>query len=47
MTFCRSVIMIPDENLDPSLHQGANEVLKSMEDFQPQDWGLPPFDQND
>lgn len=35
--------MVPDPNLDPALCGQADQVLRSLEDFRPEQWGLPPF----
>lgn len=37
------VIMVPDPNLHPDQHQGADEVLSSLLEFDPTKYGLPPF----
>lgn len=38
------VVMVPDPNLDPAQHEGAHQVLASLNDFDPASWGLPPYD---
>ncbi|KAI3772069.1 hypothetical protein L6452_03243 [Arctium lappa] len=38
-----SVVMVPDPRLDSSFHETADKVLSSLLDFNPADWGLPPF----
>ncbi|XP_078443782.1 (DL)-glycerol-3-phosphatase 2-like [Wolffia australiana] len=38
------VVMVPDPRLDPSYHEGADQVLSSLEGFDPALWGLPPFE---
>ncbi|KAH7544658.1 hypothetical protein FEM48_Zijuj01G0009200 [Ziziphus jujuba var. spinosa] len=39
-----SVVMVPDPRLDSSYHDKADQVLSSLLDFNPEDWGLPPFE---
>jgi HAD superfamily hydrolase (TIGR01509 family) len=38
-----SVVVIPDVVFDRQLFQGANQVLDSMMEFNPQDWDLPEY----
>lgn len=35
--------MVPDPRLDSSYLDTADKILKSLLEFQPADWGLPPF----
>lgn len=39
-----SVVMVPDPRLDSSFYDIADQVLKSLLDLNPNDWGLPPFE---
>ncbi|KAK3015267.1 hypothetical protein RJ639_005687 [Escallonia herrerae] len=39
-----SVVMVPDPRLDKSFHDTADQVLSSLLDFEPSDWGLPAFE---
>lgn len=36
--------MVPDPNLSSAAAAAADEVLESLEDFRPEQWGLPAFD---
>ena len=38
-----SVIAVPDSNMDKQLYPQASEILNSMEEFRPENWGLPAF----
>ncbi|TQD91574.1 hypothetical protein C1H46_022833 [Malus baccata] len=38
------VVMVPDPRLDSCFYDIADQVLKSLLDLNPSDWGLPPFD---
>lgn len=37
------VVMVPDPRMDPEECKKATLVLKSLEDFKPEEFGLPPF----
>jgi pseudouridine-5'-monophosphatase len=37
------VVMVPDPQLDPALCTSATQVVKSLECFQPEKWGLPGY----
>lgn len=38
------VVMVPDPRVDTSLTEDATVVLKSLEEFEPQLFDLPPFE---
>ncbi|XP_030030172.1 pseudouridine-5'-phosphatase isoform X1 [Manduca sexta] len=39
------VVMVPDPRVDKSLTMQATQVIKSLEDFKPELFGLPPFEE--
>ena len=38
---------VPDANLDTALSRDADQVLGSLLEFRPEEWGLPPFGDSD
>ncbi|XP_037957276.1 probable pseudouridine-5'-phosphatase isoform X1 [Teleopsis dalmanni] len=40
---CMQSVMVPDEHIPPEMRKLATKVLKSLEDFKPEEFGLPPF----
>lgn len=40
---CRACVAVPDANLDRSLCSQADQVLNSLLEFRPEEWGLPAF----
>ena len=40
---CKCVVMVPDSNMEAKDTQLADEVLTSLQDFDPSHWGLPAF----
>jgi pseudouridine 5'-phosphatase len=38
-----SVIAVPDPNMSPAAYPGADQVLRSLEEFDPGSWGLPSY----
>lgn len=39
--------MVPDPRLDDSYRKDADQVLSSLLDFNPREWGLPPFEDSE
>lgn len=39
------VVLIPDSRLDRSLASNATLIIDSMEEFRPELFGLPPFEE--
>ncbi|KAI8476765.1 MAG: HAD-like domain-containing protein [Monoraphidium minutum] len=37
------VVLVPDPNLDSSEVRGAAAIIGSLEGFNPEEWGLPPY----
>jgi pseudouridine-5'-monophosphatase len=38
------VVAVPNPAMDPATMSGANQILSSLELFDPATWGLPPFE---
>lgn len=36
--------MVPDPRLDISYQDVADQIITSLLDFKPEEWGLPPFE---
>ena len=36
-----SVVVVPDPNMDHSQYQNASQIISSLENFDPEYWGLP------
>ncbi|MBF0277903.1 MAG: HAD-IA family hydrolase [SAR324 cluster bacterium] len=41
-----SVVVVPDSNVDKAVFKDAGQILNSLEDFNLQQWQLPPFLEN-
>ncbi len=39
-----STVAVPDKLVDPACYGDAEQVLSSLVDFMPEEWGLPPFE---
>lgn len=39
------VVMVPDRRLDKELYHDPTKVMFSLEDFKPEEFGFPPFDE--
>ncbi|KAJ0266869.1 (DL)-glycerol-3-phosphatase 2 [Hirschfeldia incana] len=39
-----NVVMVPDPRLDISHQDVADQIMTSLLDFKPEEWGLPPFE---
>jgi len=44
MSIYRNVVMVPDPRLDISHQDVADQIITSLVDFKPEEWGLPPFE---
>jgi pseudouridine-5'-monophosphatase len=40
-------VAIPDPNMDPAKYRAAHQMLRSLKEFNPECWGLPPFESHD
>lgn len=38
------VVMVPNPHVTEDQRKNATQVLESLMDFKPEDFGLPPFD---
>jgi len=38
-----SVVVVPDPNMDHCHYKNASQIISSLKDFDPEDWGLPKF----
>ena len=51
LRFAHVVVWVPDQNIldvGPSqVTESPDQVLRSLEEFVPEEWGLPPFDSDD
>lgn len=41
-----SVVMVPDANMDRSVFNAAHQILDSLNEFHPEEWGLPTFNKD-